>query len=340
MKFTKYHALGNDYLILQEGLSTHTEIDMPQPELIRWICDRHHGVGADGILIAVASLHDRLSPKQERNVTTPPAKAHEEALAPSQKPLIPSPPHPPTDVRMAVRTAARTAVRILNPDGSEAEKSGNGLRIFARGLFDAGLVGDEPFDIDTLGGRVRCQVLDGGRRVRVGMGVVSFLPPLQFLLEGVRGWGDEERVPLPPHSLTPSSPHPLLGYPADIGNPHCVFFREAVSVEETLRLGPLIENDPRFPQRTNVQFAKVIDRHNMQLEIWERGAGYTLASGSSSCAACAVAVRLGLCDGDIAVHMPGGILHVEVSPDFHLTQTGPVARIAEINWTPDILDPD
>jgi len=327
MRFTKYHALGNDYLILQESLSTHTERDMPQPELIRWICDRHHGVGADGILIAVGSLHDRLSPKQEEGLTTKdtkPTKNHiEEEIALGKAPLIASSPHLPIPPSLI-------SVRIFNPDGSEAEKSGNGLRIFARGLFDAGLVGADPFDIDTLGGRVRCQVLDGGRRVRVGMGVVRFLPPLQFPLEGVRGWGDEESIPSPPH--------PLIGHPADIGNPHCVFIREAISMEETLRLGPLIENDPRFPQRTNVQFAKVIDRQNLQLEIWERGAGYTLASGSSSCAACAVAVRLGLCDGNIAVHMPGGILHVEVSPDFHLTQTGPVTRVAEMIWSPDLRD--
>ncbi len=188
----------------------------------------------------------------------------------------------------------------------------------------------------ALGGCVRCQVLDGGRQVRVGMGVVRFFPSLVFNVNEVMEWGDDANLPSPHHPLT-SSPHHLLGYPADIGNPHCVFFRESISMEETMRFGPLIENDPRFPHRTNVQFAKIIDRRTLQLEIWERGAGYTLASGSSSCAACAVAVRLGLCDGAIAVHMPGGILHVEVSPDYHLTQTGPVTRVAEIDWTPDSL---
>ena len=275
MQFIKYHALGNDYLYLvlqEQGLDAiKTEFDL-RPESIRLICDRHHGVGADGILVPTQSLHDLLNRRQEH-----------------------------------------FAVRIFNPDGSEAEKSGNGLRIFARALFDAGIVGLDPFTIETRGGLVRCQILDGGRRVRVDMGGVTFGP--QYRLDQLDAT--------------------LIGHVADIGNPHCVIFREAVSVEETLRFGPIIENDPRFPNRTNVQFVKVIDRKTLQLEIWERGAGYTLASGSSSCAACAVAVRLGLCDADIQVHMPGGVLDVTVAPDFYVRQTGPVVRVAQIHWLPE-----
>lgn len=97
MKFAKYHALGNDYLILQESLSTHTEIDMPQPELIRWICNRHHGVGADGILIAVTSLHDRLNPKQEEDLTTKDTKQYKgKNIDPFKKSLVSQSPYPPS----------------------------------------------------------------------------------------------------------------------------------------------------------------------------------------------------------------------------------------------------
>src|SRR5437660_821730 len=95
------------------------------------------------------------------------------------------------------------------------------------------------------------------------------------------------------------------------------------------RYGPLLENHPHFPKRTNVQFLKVLDRRNIQIEIWERGAGYTLASGSSSSAAAAVARKLGLCELSINVHMPGGKLAIEISDDFYILMTGPVTKVAE-----------
>ena len=116
---------------------------------------------------------------------------------------------------------------------------------------------------------------------------------------------------------------------ATIGNPHCVILGTKISAEEARRLGPLIENEPRFPNRTNVQFMKVVDRSNIQIEIWERGAGYTLASGSSSSAAAAVAYRLGLCDGQITVHMPGGKIEIKIAEDFAVSMTGTVTRVAE-----------
>ncbi len=103
--------------------------------------------------------------------------------------------------------------------------------------------------------------------------------------------------------------------------------REQVSAEEAQRLGPLVETDPRFPRRTNVQFMQVIDRARLRIEIWERGAGYTLASGSSSCAAAAVAHRLGLCDASVTVTMPGGTLEVSIAPDWNVTLRGPVVKV-------------
>jgi diaminopimelate epimerase len=116
---------------------------------------------------------------------------------------------------------------------------------------------------------------------------------------------------------------------AAIGNPHCVVPLPEINDEMTKLIGPLIEIHPSFPKRTNVQFMKVLDRANIQIEIWERGAGYTLASGSSSSAAAAVAHRLGLCDGSITVHMPGGNLAIEIGKNFDVLMTGPVTKVAE-----------
>jgi diaminopimelate epimerase len=212
------------------------------------------------------------------------------------------------------------AVRIVNPDGSEAEKSGNGLRIFARYLWDKGLVSDAPFFISTIGGSVNAAILDNGKQIRIEMGMVSF---------------NSSRIPVTgPDREVLNEPldiddHQLRFCAATIGNPHCVILQDEISRQTACRIGPKIETHALFPNRTNVQFVKVIDRSNIQIEIWERGAGYTLASGSSSSAAAAVAYKLGLCGQDITVHMPGGQLAIHIDKDFSVTLTGPVTRVAE-----------
>lgn len=269
MQFFKYHALGNDYIVLNP---TDTEGELT-PSQIKSICHRNYGVGSDGILLGPLETSE-----------------------------------------------CDFALRIFNPDGSEAEKSGNGLRIFSRYLWDEGLVQEEPFTILTAGGRVRCQVYAGGKSVTIDMGRVSF-DSAQIPLEGPPREVLNERILVDGKELTFCA--------ATIGNPHCVILRDEVSADEARRWGPLIENDARFPNRTNVQFMKVLDRANIQIEIWERGAGYTLASGSSSSAAAAVAHRLGFCDSHIAVHTPGGKIDITVSSDFSISMTGPVTKIAE-----------
>lgn len=231
-------------------------------------------------------------------------------------------------LRAAEAADGSFALRILNPDGSEAEKSGNGLRIFARFLWDLGEVSEAPFIVRTAGGDVTCQVLERGLRVRVEMGQVSFDSAV-IPVEGARRDVLEEEIEVDGERLTYSA--------ATVGNPHCVIFRDALAKEDIVRLGPMIENAPRFPNRTNVQFAKVIDRATLAIEIWERGAGHTLASGSSSCAAAAVAQRLGYCDARIAVVMPGGTLDVEIAADGRITQTGPVVHVAEGRIYPEAL---
>lgn len=269
MKFYKYHALGNDYLVLDPR-------DQPldlSPERIKILCHRNYGIGSDGILLGPL---------------------------PSQK--------------------APFSLRIFNPDGSEAEKSGNGLRIFCRYLWDRKLVDKQPFSIETKGGLVQCLVLDERKQVRVEMGRVSF-------------WSPDIPVPGKPREVL-EEPITIGGTTflfngATIGNPHCVIQVENLTPELAKSFGPLLEVHPLFPNRTNVQFLKVLDRNNIRIEIWERGAGYTLASGSSSSAAAAVARKLGLCDSPITVHMPGGQLHIAIDENFAITMTGPVTRVAE-----------
>jgi diaminopimelate epimerase len=224
---------------------------------------------------------------------------------------------------------AEFRLRIFNPDASEAEKSGNGLRIFARYLFDRGLVNSDPFTVLTLGGKVRARVHPGGGLVDVEMGKVSF---------------DAERIPVLGATGEVLGDELAVGgrtwrfSAATIGNPHCVLPLDEISPELARSLGPEIERHPRFPQRTNVQFLKVLDPSNIQIEIWERGAGYTLASGSSSSAAAAVAHRLGLCGPNITVHMPGGELAIRLGPDFAVEMTGPVARVGEATLTAEAFD--
>jgi diaminopimelate epimerase len=116
---------------------------------------------------------------------------------------------------------------------------------------------------------------------------------------------------------------------ASIGNPHCVFVKSEISEKETRELGPLIETDDRFPNKVNVQFCKVLDQNNIRIEIWERGAGYTLASGSSSSAAAAVVHKLGLCGSNLTVHMPGGPIEISITKDFNISMSGPVTKVAE-----------
>ena len=268
MKFHKYHALGNDYLVLDP--SVEPELDAA---VVRRICDRHFGVGSDGILLGRRDA-----------------------------------------------SAGGFRLRIFNPDGSEAEKSGNGLRIFARYLWDTGQVGDDDFSVATKGGIVHCQVRESGRAILVEMGRASFDSETIPVAGAKREVIGEELV---------VDGERLRFTGVTVGNPHCVIHVEEVSPALARRLGPRLESHALFPNRTNVQFVKVLGAHRMQIEIWERGAGYTLASGSSSCAAAAASVRLGLCEGDVEVVMPGGSLQIGVSDDFTLTMLGPATKVAE-----------
>ncbi len=225
--------------------------------------------------------------------------------------------------------AGTFGVRIFNPDGSEAEKSGNGLRIFARFLWDQRLATVTPFAIRTPAGTVRARILDDrAARIAMEMGQARFQsaeipvngPPREVLREALTVGGQ---------TLTINA--------ASMGNPHCVVLTDEPTPQLARELGPLIERHPLFPNRTNVQFMRVQDEHAIQIEIWERGAGYTLASGTSSCAAAAVACRLGLCRSPVTVHMPGGTLEVRLDAQFRIELEGPVCAVAQGDFATDLL---
>lgn len=269
MRFSKYHALGDDYVVVDAAEFG----DRLTPAAIRRICGWHSGLGADGVLV------------------------REPSLAPGQFQL-----------------------RIVSPEGKDAEKTSGGLRIFARYLFDQGEVVSDVFQVVAGDNKVTCQVCEQGHIIAVDLGQVQFTsheipvvgPPREVIRELLQVHG--QRVEF------------TATY---IRSPHCVVPRERVSESESKSLGPLIETDRRFPNLTNVEFLQVLDRRNLQIEIWGRGIGYVPASGTGSCAAAAVARRLGLCDPTVDVHMPGGQLTVEVADDYNVRLSGPVTKVAE-----------
>lgn len=213
-------------------------------------------------------------------------------------------------------------VRIFNPDGSEAEKSGNGVRIFAKYLKDAGYVKEDGCTMKTIGGEVAATYLDKrGEHITLQMGKASFLST-QIPVDG------EEREVLDEEMYFGGKKY--VASCVSVGNPHCVIVFQDISKDRIEKLGPLVENSPYFPKRINVQLLKVLDPSNLQIEIYERGAGYTLASGTSACAVAAVANRLGLCDKTVMVHMQGGSVSVEIGDDGVLSLTGEVKHIGTI----------
>jgi diaminopimelate epimerase len=247
MRFSKWHALGNTYLLVDRA-------ELGEPLTMAdalHLCDPHHGVGADGVLEIA-------------------------------------------DIR-----GAEADVVVWNPDGSQAEISGNGARIAALWLARRSGVA---FPRIHLGGRTVPARVDGAE-VEVDLGTVHVGRPEALTVEG-------ERL-----ELTPVS----------VGNPHAVVRREP-SRDELRRLGPLIERHERFPERTNVQLVRVDSPHDLTVAVWERGAGETLASGSSAVAAAAAAVVHGWGTSPVRVHLPGGTLVVDVR-EGRAVLSGPAAEI-------------
>jgi diaminopimelate epimerase len=278
LAIAKGHGLGNDYLVVRGA-------DLPggmlTSDAAMRLCDRHRGVGSDGVLVHVPSRR------------------------------------------------ADAGVRIFNPDGSEAEKSGNGLRIFAVWLWTRRIVARPVFTVETLGGVVTCECrLAGGvvEAVTVEMGTASFAADA-IPVRGVTG--DAVEFPLD------ADGERVVATAVTVGNPHCVVFEHAPSEARCRALGPSIERHRAFPNRTNVQLADVVGARTVEVQVWERGAGYTLASGSSSCAVAAAAVRTGrFAPGPIEVRMPGGSLVVHVRDDWSLRLEGPAVLVFDGTLAP------
>lgn len=281
--FFRGHGLGNDYLAMNPA-----ELDFKlTPYNIRTICDRHWGIGSDGIL----------------------------ALTPSRK--------------------ADFGLRIFNPDGSEAEKSGNGLRIFGCYLYNTGRTRRRSFSVETKGGIVQMELhvskhgeVDGAT---VEMGQATFRPAALPCTLRV-----DELVGQPLNAAG----RRLVFTGVSVGNPHCVVFKEkgqSWTRNELLSLGPAIEHHRAFPKRVNVQLAVPTGPQALFILIWERGAGETQASGSSACAAASAAVRNGLVKSPVTVNAPGGTLHIRIDAQFHLTMQGPVTEVARGSMSPSFL---
>jgi diaminopimelate epimerase len=213
--------------------------------------------------------------------------------------------------------------RVYNPDGSEAEKSGNGLRIFCKYLYDYGFTKKKAFSVETLKDVVFAEIVEEkegkAMLIKVEMGKAIFksrdipvnsdLP--EFISQKIMAGDKEYEVNC-----------------VSVGNPHCVVIKEELDEKEIRKYGPLLENHVMFPNRINVQFAKVLSDHDAQILIWERGAGFTLASGSSSCAASSILVKKGLIKGDLTMNMQGGTLKIDIDKDWNIRMTGEVREIA------------
>ena len=288
LPFWKMHGAANDFVVLASA-----EPDAPPGVLGAWgalaerVCDRHRGVGADGLIVVLPS-----------------------AVA---------------DRRM----------RILNADGSEAEMCGNGIRCLVKFVLDQGLAparapaADGRLRVETLAGVLSTEATfdDDGAvdRVRVGMGVPRLEPAaLGALIEQappvldlpLEAGGQEHRVTL-----------------VSMGNPHAVLFSDepvaSFALEQT---GPALEQHPIFAQRTNVELVRVRDRRSIEMRVWERGVGETLACGSGACAAIVAARLHDLVDDRVQVVLPGGTLEIEWDGSGEVMLEGPAVKVFEAEW--------
>jgi len=232
---------------------------------------------------------------------------------------------------LAPSSRADFGLRIFNPDGSEAEKSGNGLRIFAKFLYDHGYTKQPAFGIETPGGVAHVQLhLAGGRidQMTLDVGKATFQsrdipvtgPAREVLDEDLDAGGTRLKITA-----------------VSVGNPHCVVFVPDLRDVDLHRLGPLLETHPSFPNRTNVQFAQVVARDHLRILIWERGAGETMASGTSASAVAAASVRRGLADRTLTIAAPGGDLRISVGEDWSIRMTGPASEVYTGTLSADLV---
>jgi len=272
MKFTKMHGLGNDF-VLVDGFEEKLD-ESTLPERGRELCDRHFGIGADGLIVVLPSK------------------------------------------------VANFRWRIFNPDGSEPESCGNGIRCLAKFVYERKMTTDTTLTVETLGGVKTLKLnVTGGKvqTVRVDMGEPAFLRRLIPM----RGPEETEAV----NEKVQANGAKLDVTCLSVGNPHCVTFVDDVEHYPVEKLGPQIESHELFPRRTNVEFVEVLNRRELRVRVWERGAGETLACGSGACASVIAAARTERADRRATVHVLGGELQIEWLEDGHVHMTGPAVEV-------------
>lgn len=253
VRFTKMHGAGNDFILME--YDEYKKIEKKFPEIAVKLCDRHFGIGADGIFIPVEN------PK----------------------------------------TYSDLEWLFFQADGSTAQMCGNGMRCFARFCFDKKIVSKRKFTVQTGAGKIVPEVLED-LRVKVNMGE-PVLEPEKIPFKGSKNlnyplWDGVKKFTVNAVSM---------------GNPHCVIFVKDDEDNHSLakKYGDAIEHDNLFPEKTNVEFVKVISREEIDVAVWERGCGITLACGTGACASVVAAVLNGLCDNKVKVNLPGGELTIE-----------------------------
>jgi diaminopimelate epimerase len=272
MKFTKMHGLGNDFVLVDGFEEKLDETTLPQRA--REVCDRHFGIGADGLILVLPSR------------------------------------------------VASFRWRIFNPDGSEPESCGNGIRCLAKFVYERKLTTETTLTVETLGGVKTLKLSVAGGKVqtvRVDMGEPAFIRRLIPM----RGPDETEAV----NEKVKANGSKLDVTCLSVGNPHCVTFVDDVEHFPVEKLGPHIENHHLFPRRTNVEFVQVLNRRELRVRVWERGAGETLACGSGACASVIAAARTERADRRATVHLLGGELQIEWLGDGHVHMTGPAVEV-------------
>lgn len=276
LSFDKCQGTGNDFVLVgpEEGPERFSADD------IRFLCDRHFGIGSDGVLFAVPQ-------------------------------------------------GTGYAMRMFNPDGSEAEMCGNGIRCLAKHLAERGLVSGERFVIPTRAGDKTCTLFrdEAGRvdEVEVGMG----RPDFSRAACGLDGSGEFLDQPVE------NGGGAFRGTAVSMGNPHLVVFAD-LDVEQVLVEGPRLERHPAFRQRTNVEFVRVEGPQHLRVIVYERGAGLTLACGTGTCASVAAAAALGHVDRalPVIVDLPGGRLRLRFDADGGILLRGPARHVfsGRVTW--------
>jgi diaminopimelate epimerase len=266
----RYHGLGNDYLVFDPNKNQLTL----NPKNVAMLCNRHMGLGSDGVLEGPFMEEGQMS------------------------------------------------LKIWNPDGSIAKASGNGVSIFGKYLKDKAYAQKKNYTLLTDGGPVEITYLsDDGNRLRVSMGKVSFYS------DEIPVIGERRQV-INEEMIFGKSMYPVTC--VSVGNPHCVIPMVGISKELVCEVGEITRGIKYFPETINVEIMKVLDRNNIMIESFERGAGYTMATGTGACAAAAVAYRLGLTCNKVIVQMPGGNLQIEVEDDWNVYMIGDVFYVAKI----------